>query len=348
MNIKIILLVLSIGISSFIGKTMYDAGEFKNIHSHFDGRCSSVYGLNGPEDITILDNGIALISADDRWKTLAGIPVQGKIFSFDLNDPQPRLLNMTQDLGFEFHPHGISTYKNRDGVIRLFAVNHTSNGNTIETFVFKDHSLIHLETISDPLLISPNDLVLLDEDRFYVTNDHGARTSFGKMSEEYLQLSLGNILFYDGEKFHIAMEGLSYPNGINKSLSGDTIYVSESIDKTVSIYSRNSENNRLILEKEIYLDSGLDNIEIDKKGNLWIGSHPKALAFLRHAKDPEELSPSQVIRLSIKDNGHHISKEIYLNMGDELSGSSVASVYNNLLMIGAVFEDHFLLCHLVE
>ena len=52
-------MVLSLGISSFIGKTMYDAGEFKNIHSHFDGRCTSVYGLNGPEDITILDNGIS-------------------------------------------------------------------------------------------------------------------------------------------------------------------------------------------------------------------------------------------------------------------------------------------------
>ena len=341
-------MVLSLGISSFIGKTMYDAGEFKNIHSHFDGRCTSVYGLNGPEDITILDSGIALISADDRWKTLEGIPVQGKIFSYDLNDPLPQLVNMTQDIEFEFHPHGISTYQNKDGEIRLFAVNHTSNGNTIEAFVFQDDRLMHLETISDPLLISPNDLVMLDRDRFYVTNDHGTRTSFGKMSEEYLQLSLANILFYDGENFHIAMEGLSYPNGINKSLNGDTIYVSESIGKTISICSRDSENNTLILEKEIYLDSGLDNIELDKKGNLWIGSHPKALAFLRHAKDPEELSPSQVIRLSIKGNGDHISKEVYMNMGDELSGSSVASVYNNMLLIGAVFEDHFLLCHLGE
>ena len=240
---------------------MYDAGEFKNIHSHFDGRCTSVYGLNGPEDITILDNGIALISADDRWKTLAGIPVQGKILSYDLNDPQAQLVNMTQDIEFEFHPHGISTYENKNGVIRLFAVNHTSNGNTIEAFVFQDDRLIHLETISDPLLISPNDLVMLDEDRFYVTNDHGTRTSFGKMAEEYLQLSLANILFYDGESFHIAMEGLSYPNGINKSLNGDNIYVSESIDKTLSICSRDSENNTLTIEKEIYLDSGLDNIE---------------------------------------------------------------------------------------
>ena len=55
-----------------------------------------------------------------------------------------------------------------------------------------------------------------------------------------------------------------------------------------------------------------------------------------------------MIRLSIKGNGDHISKEVYMNMGDELSGSSVASVYNNMLLIGAVFEDHFLLCHLGE
>ena len=37
-------------------------------------------------------------------------------------------------------------------------------------------------------------------------------------------------------------------------------------------------------------------------------------------------------------------KEIFLNDGASLSGSSVASYYNNNLLIGAVFEDNFLHC----
>ena len=72
---------------------MYDAGEFKNIDPHFKGPCV-VHGVHGSEDITIL--------SDHRWLTLAGTPVQGGIFSFDLNDPSPQPVNLTRDLDLNF------------------------------------------------------------------------------------------------------------------------------------------------------------------------------------------------------------------------------------------------------
>ena len=347
-NIKSILVAVALGISSFIGKTMYDSGEFNNIDPHFDGQCIAVNGVYGPEDITILSNGIALISSDHRWLTLAGAPVQGGIYSFDLNDSSHQPVNLTGDLGFEFHPHGIGVYENKNGSARLCVVNHTGTKNSIVVFDFRDGKLFYLKTITDPLLVSPNDLVMLDQNRFYVTNDHGSATYNGKMIEDYLRLSKANVLVYDGQNFSLVADGLSYANGINMSLDGSIIYVAETIARKISVYSRNNENNTLTFKREILLGSGVDNIELDNNGSLWIGSHPKLLTFVDHAKNAGALSPSQVLRLSMGENGSFSTQEIYLSTGEDLSGSSVAAVYDNTLLIGAVFDDHFLMCSLAR
>jgi arylesterase/paraoxonase len=51
-----------------------------------------------------------------------------------------------------------------------------------------------------------------------------------------------------------------------------------------------------------------------------------------------------VLKVAIKDSGQHTVQEIYLNDGENLSGSSVAAVLKDTLLIGSVFDDHFLLC----
>ena len=37
-----------------------------------------------------------------------------------------------------------------------------------------------------------------------------------------------------------------------------------------------------------------------------------------------------------------------MSIGEDLSGSSVAAVYDNTLLIGAVLDDHFLMCSLAR
>ena len=74
-----------------------------------------------------------------------------------------------------------------------------------------------------------------------------------------------------------------------------------------------------------------------------IGSHPKVYTFSRHMKDSTVLSPSQVYRFSIDNSGYNID-EVYLNLGEELSGSTVAAVYGRTILIGSVFESYFLDC----
>ena len=51
------------------------------------------------------------------------------------------------------------------------AINHTPNGHSIEVFKLVSDSLIFERSMVDPSILSPNDLVLIDENRFYFTTD---------------------------------------------------------------------------------------------------------------------------------------------------------------------------------
>ena len=345
---KYIVTCIAVVILCFVIKLLNDAGEFKSIVPHFEGECVSIPGVMGAEDITVLKNGIAVISCDDRRKTLAGTLVQGSIYAYNLQHTAPQLMDLTADVQFEFHPHGISVFENENGEIRLAAVNHTRSGHYIELFDLRNDALVHNRTISDSLLVSPNDLVLINESQMYVTNDHGSSTEWGKTLEEYLQLAHSNVVFYDGQEFTVAAADLAYANGINISRDGTVLYVAETIGEKIALFTRNIDTNELMFQQSIDMDSGIDNIELDSEGNLWIGSHPKLLTFTRHAKNAEKLSPSQVFKVSTVENDKYAVEEIYLDAGDELSGSSVASIYKNTLLIGSVFEDHFLLCSIAR
>ena len=192
-------------------------------------------------------------------------------------------------------------------------------------------------------MFSPNDIVLINEDQFFVTNDHGSSSKLGQTLEKYLQLKKSNVLFYDGINFGVAATGLGFANGINISDDGTIYYVAETIGKQLSVYDINKMTNNINKKTPIDFNSGIDNIEIDHEGKLWIGSYPKVYTFSRHTKDSTVLSPSQVFRLSLDNSSYNI-EEVYLNLGEELSGSTVAAVYGRTILIGSVFEAHFLDC----
>jgi arylesterase/paraoxonase len=116
-----------------------------------------------------------------------------------------------------------------------------------------------------------------------VTNDHGSSTEWGKTLEEYLQLANSNVVFYDGQDFTVVASDLAYANGINISRDGTVLYVVETVGEKIALFTRNTDTNELMFQQSIDMDSGIDNIELDSEGNLWIGSHPK---------NAEKLSPS--------------------------------------------------------
>jgi arylesterase/paraoxonase len=346
----IIALIIVIGIGGFALKTFRDAGEFKEIKPHFSGQCRPVKGVQSSEDITIhAKTGLAFISSDDRrplFQKRQG--AQGAIFGYDLASPEPRLVNLTQAFRQEFHPHGMGLWVGKDGGVSLFVVNHRKTGHFIEIFDYSEGKLVHRDSISDPLMHSPNDVIPVDRRRFYVTNDHGNTTQLGRTLEEYLQLARSNVLYYDGRGFRVAAAELAYANGINLSPDGRTLYVAATVGGRIYAYDRDVNSGVLTRRHAVDTNTGVDNIEVDEAGNLWIGCHPKLLTFVKYSKDPNRLSPSQVIKLTPKGPASFQVTEVYLNDGKPLSGSSVAAVYKDKLLIGSVFDGSFLVCNMAQ
>jgi len=324
---------------------LWSAGQFKTLEPHYAGQCTPITGLVGPEDITIHpQTGVAYISAAD-WRALTqGKPARGAIYAYDLNSLTPELILLTADAGDNFHPHGISLYTGQNGQDSLFVVNHEDNRHRIEIYDLRDGQLIHRKTIAGSMLVSPNDIVAVGPDQFYVSNDHRYTTGLMQVLENYLQLKLSSVVYYDGSRFLEVASGIGYANGINVSTDGKILYLSAVTEGALHIYNRDIASGKLTHREKLDLGTGVDNIEIDASGGLWIGAHPQLLTFMQHAQDPATLSPSQILHLTPKAGGEYATKEVYLNLGQEISASSVGAVYKNRMLIGAVFDPKFLDC----
>lgn len=325
-----------------------------NYH-HSPGPCRQVMKENGSEDITVLANGIALISSSLYEKV-------GQIKMIDLIDPHSEVMDVIIEGGYDIKefmvkPHGLSVWKDENtGSVTVAVITHPdSSDDRIEMFNFSPYCRVlkHVRSITDPAFYNLNDLVLVGQNSFYVTKTHKLRKSW-RTVETILMFKWGEILYYDGKTVQTVASKLSFPNGINMSPSGSHIYMAEFMSSTVLVYSRNKDNS-LNLEQSVYLDSHVDNIEVDPKtGELWIGSHIilYAIATVLDAfeSNKEEarhmISPSQVFKLKTERGLIVDATEVYLNNGTEITGSSVAAVYGNRMIIGSIASET-VVCELV-
>lgn len=368
--IKNIIKVLGVILAVLFAYVLYIftiTGQFKTLEPHFAGVCKTIEGIPGTEDITIdLEEGIAYISSDDRRTNPNS---SGAIFAYNLKRTDSRPIKISPDSDGSFHPHGISLYKDEDGKTSLFVINHPrgisltgmaeQNQNPdipksrIEIFdLIRGKLVLRKQIVQHNFLLSPNDIHAIDHEQFYFTNDHGTSDNTVKQIHDYLRLNRAQVVFYNGTAFKIVESGLFFANGINGNQDNTIIYVAQSANNQINVYRRDTGNGKLNLLQVIHTNTSVDNIEIDANGMLWIGSHPKMLQFVEHAKDSTKISPSQILKINpdIKLAPEAASKveEIYLSNGEDLSASSVGAVWQNRLLIGAVFDAKILDCEMAE
>ena len=333
------------------------AGEFRVVNSVYPGQCRQVPSLTGSEDITIHPGGsFAYISSDNRRAVMAGTPSPGKIYRYPLSAPTAAI-NMTPDADIHFRPHGLSLYVDDAGRETLFVVNHPGESlfgapadgyegpaHTVEIFDVQGAVLQHRRTVAGELILNPNDVVGIDHERFYVSNDHGSEPGFMRQLEDYLRLRWANIVYFDGETLREAADGLSYANGINVSPDGNRLYVAEVSRGRIQEYQRNTQDGNLTHRRTLDIGFGVDNIEVDPAtGHLWVGGHAKLLTFVRHTADPLVPSPSQAAQVQLAEDDYRV-RIVFSDDGQLISGASVAASYNNRLLIGSVFEDQIVDC----
>ncbi|MFE8070674.1 SMP-30/gluconolactonase/LRE family protein [Marinobacteraceae bacterium S3BR75-40.1] len=344
------LAVAALILIGWVSYILYLANAFRTLEPVAVAGCRQVEGVVGAEDITIAPEGRwAYLSSSDRRALLAGKdPGPGAIYRYDLESDHPRPQKMELSPAMPFQPHGISLFVAPDGVQTLFVINHAGGQHRIDIFRIEGDRLIHRRTLTDPALISPNDIAAISPNQAYVTNDHGFGNRRLQKMEDYLRLPLASVVYIDEKGASVVADHLHYANGIQLSPRGDRVYVAGTTEPALRVYDRDPGTQQLTLDHTIALEAGPDNIELDRNGHLWVGAHPKLLAFTAHARDPKALSPSAVLEIDPQaPEGERVTTR-YLEEGQRMSGSSVGAVRGHRLLIGSVFEPLFLDCRLRE
>jgi arylesterase / paraoxonase len=303
----------------------------------------------GIEDITIdSETSFAYLSSQDRRNR----EKTGDIYLMDLNKPTDSLINLTQKFNLkQFRPHGISFIKLGNGLKFLFVISHADAKHEVLKFEILGDSLKLENKYSSTDFLSPNDILAVGENQFYLTNDHKLKPGILRSLADFGRIANGNVVYYDGERAKPVSESIAYPNGINISADHRYIFVASTLDRKVYTYAPDPETFKLNLLGESPTSYGPDNIEIDFDGNLWVGCHPKMLDFLKHAKNEKALSPSAVVKMDFTPAASPMLSEnlVYINKGEEISGSSVAAPYhlNTKFLVGSVFESKVLRINMI-
>ena len=94
--------------------------------------------------------------------------------------------------------------------------------------------------------------------------------------------------------------------------------------------------------EDIDCSTGVDNISFGPEGKIWIGAHPSLLDYSSYAQGKREIAPSEIITMDYRSKGDYDVESIYLEDGSSMSGATVAVPYDNLIFLGNVMDDHFL------
>lgn len=340
-----LILLVAVGIWGYF--FLQAAGVFLTLEPKVAGTCKAVTGVVGVEDLTIdPETKLAYLSGYDRRAAIAGGQPRGAIWAYDLNTPDAQPVDVTADvLPGGFWPHGVSLYRAADGHKTLFVINHANKTQAIEIFDIDGGKLTHRRTVTGPELFSPNDIVGVSADAFYVTNDHAnPMGSMMRTAEDYLRLRDTTVQFFDGQKFSAALSDIGGSNGINVSADGKSLYLSAASELTVYVYDRDPATNALKQRATVAVPGFADNIEVLSNGDLLLGLHSKVLQLLEHVGDASKPSPSHIMRLKADGKGSFGPETIYYNLGDEIAGASVGASIDKHLLIGAIFEAKILDC----
>jgi arylesterase/paraoxonase len=344
-----ILIIFGVVIGLVLARIAYvvipASGMLDDIQSQVPQQCEALTIAPGTEDVTIdTRSGLAYVSTDDRRNSENS---RGAIYAFDIHQTDTLQLIST-DVPADFHPHGISLWTGPGGEQRLFVVNHrteiseTVSAHAIEIFdIEADGRLTHAKSIEYEALHSPNDVIAVGPRSFYATNDRAYHSGIMSSLEAYFGLPLVGVSYFDGETGRIVADGITYANGINISADGNQIYVSELLARRIRIYDREPASGDLSFVRALAVPTAPDNIEVDTVGNLWIGGHPRIMDFPAHAADPNHIAPSHAVRL---DPNTGDAETVLMALDGELNASSVATMHDGVLIVGAVFDDHVLLC----
>jgi arylesterase/paraoxonase len=341
---KIILTLLFILglLGGFVFYIFSSTGYFREVEaSNLFGPVFQTIALPGVEDMALARaDSLLILSVDDRAAIREGKTGMVGIYMIDLRKTPFEPILLTGQLDFPFFPHGLSIFQLDSAKYSLMAINHSDGKHSIEHFILNGKTLTHQKSITDPNFVSPNDLVMVGPEKFYYSNDHGYTGGLGVFAENYLGLKASNVGYYDGTSAEIKAGSIGYANGMQYDSEEKLLYVAAVRSFLVKVYKVENDWNLTHLE-DIKTGTGVDNIELDESGTLWIGAHPNLLQFASYAAGKNPTAPSEVIQINYSADNSTV-KSIYTDSGTTISGSSVALPWGDYLFIGNVMDSKML------
>jgi len=328
---------------------------FKTITNNTPEVCESFEMAGSAEDIEIdYARGIAYLSIQDREALIKGENAQGFIGKIDLNQKPYELLSALTEQPDHLRPHGLSLYIDKTGKRHMAVINHPKNRGiepeVIDLYTESSGGLFDfVRSVSDPLFQSPNDVLLVESEKFYVGNDKGGISTVDKIQEQ-MGRPMSTVVFYDGESASIAVKNLSSVSGINLSLDQQTVYASETNAKRMAILKRNLADGSLKKIKTVKLTGSPDNINVSEDGSLVVANIPKVWALIQHfialQNNEYKPSPSQVVRIDFDNKGDPLSEELFMSDGYDISTTSVGVIWANKLFMGSIDDKQMHVCEL--
>lgn len=339
----IVVATLLVVVGLFTLEFMSFGGQFRDLQLRSSGACSALALNASAEDIQIDRNrSIAYLSSLDRRGLVEGKAVEGTVLQVDLVSDPLRVDPALSSAPAGFRPHGMSLYRMGDGKQRLFVISHPEGEeHVIEIFEQDaDNRFAHIGSVRDPLLVSPNAIVAVGPQQFYVANDKGG-SGLRRMAESLFRVGMSTVVYFDGDSMRVAADGLKSAVGMGLAPDGLTAYVAETLGKRVSVYTRNPLTGALSFRQHLSVDGSPDNINVDADGALWIAVHAKLLDLIRHFGDASHHAPTTILR--------HASGEttpILVDDGSLISAGSVGAAFGNRLYIGSITEPRLLVCRM--
>ncbi|XP_050419123.1 serum paraoxonase/lactonase 3 [Patella vulgata] len=357
MLMKLIFVSLFLFLVQHIIKVVYLLGFHLHYYQHYPGECEQIKDMGlGSEDFHTFPDGLTFITSGfaiqnesvHKREYMVKHNMLGRIYLFDFNKNKAKVDELSivgTNGGFNvklFHPHGISGWLNKSGTKILFVVNHERLGvDYIEKFEFVPgkKQLKHIKRYRDDTMLLVNDVQATSDDSFYFTNFGTGHNPEIKLMQSLALLRWTTVVYFDGSYYRIVLDGMAMSNGIAMSNDGRYIYISNH-DARELVVAKREANNDLIIKQVYPLYTFIDNIIVDMKtDHLYIGSHPIKYQLARHLDNPQVYrTPSQVLKLEMKDGNVTGTKELFYDDGDLISGSATAIVFNNKLLIGSVID----------
>lgn len=328
---------------AFVANILISTGFFRTIENKSNYEIAAKIPIAGVEDLTVdTDDDFAVFISYPRTAKRDGKPYKTGIYSLDLksNDFQPKLLS--QNFKEPFLPHGIDLIQLDSNHHKLFVINH-GEGESIEVFdLYNKDSLVFDKTLEHELIYSANDIIAISENEFYFTNDHYYTNKLGQIIENYLGLTKCETVYFDGKNYRVVDNNLAYANGINYDKNRNLMFIASPRGFLINVYER-EQNGDLKYIESIDCGTGVDNIELDDEGNVWVGCHPNLLAFESYNKGQSDKSPSELIKIDYRSKGDYNLESVYVDDGSDLAACTVAGVYKDLILVGTVLDEHFLI-----